>query len=143
MLPNARHIVHDITTTREATTHRASYVAVISSAVAISRVVAEAISSVAATSRAVAEAISSAAATVISRKAMASRRVDSIPRHSAEDTSSVVVISSVAVTVSRAAAADMASSVAATSRAVAADIASSAADSVSTLPAMIPMQNIA
>ena len=53
---SARLIVHDITTTREATTHRASSAEVISSEAATSRVVA------AATSRAVAEDMASSVA---------------------------------------------------------------------------------
>ena len=105
---SARLIVHDITTTREATTHRASSAEVMAS----------------------------------NKMDITSRRVDSIPRTSAVDSSSVAATSK-AVVADMASSAEDISSEAATSRAVAEDMASSVADSASTLLAMTPMQNIA
>ena len=137
-LSSARHIVHDITT-KEATTHRDSSAVDTSSAEATVSSVVDTSSAVAMASSAV--DTSSAADTVSSRRAMDSRRVDSILRHSVVD-----IVSSVADTSS---AVDMVSSVvdtssaAVTSRVVAVDMASSVEDTVSTLLAMIPMQSIA
>ena len=132
---SARLIVHDITTTREATTHRASSAEVISSEAATSRaVVADMASS--------AEDISSAEVMASNKMDITSRRVDSIPRTSAVDSSSVAATNK-AVVADMASSAEDISSEAATSRAVAEDMASSVADSASTLLAMTPMQNIA
>ena len=136
-------IVHDITTPREATTHRASSAEVISSEAATSRAVAEDMASrVVADMGSSAEDISSEEVMASNKMDITSRRVDSIHRTSAVDSSSVAATSK-AVVADMASSAEDISSEAATSRAVAEDMASSVADSASTLLAMTPMQNIA
>ena len=81
---SALHIVHDITTTREATTHRASSAEVISSEAATSRVVA------AATSRAVVADMASSAED-ISSEAATSRAVAEDMASSVADSASILL----------------------------------------------------